>query len=120
MRTFTVDDHKTFETEREVADYIVENMTEEYYDEMLDECYPPVKFGDLEYQPSIALYRLDEVAYRCGMNDYYDSLASDIVYDLERFDDEETEDFYGFSVVCNDPPEEDEEEEEPEEEPETV
>ena len=43
------------------------------YDEMLDECYPLVKFGQLEYLPSRVLIAIDPIAYRCGFNDWLDS-----------------------------------------------
>ena len=43
----------------------------------------------LSYSPSIALKRVDEIAYRCGLHDYADSL----MYDIEEVEsDEENED----------------------------
>lgn len=87
-----------FETASEAAYYITENLGEEPFDEMLDECYEPVKILGYDYSPSLALYRVDEIAYRCAMNDYYDSLSQDIEYDIDRMDDGETETFYGFEV----------------------
>lgn len=97
---FIIDDFRKVETAEEVAQYIIDNMTEEYYDDMLDECYPAIEICGYEYAPSIALFRVDEVAYRCGMVDYYDSLYSDILRDIERMTDGDNEDFYGFSVDC--------------------
>jgi hypothetical protein len=49
-----------------LSDYEIE----EQYKDMLDECYPPIKFGDMEYSPSYALYNLDPIAYRVGLSDY--------------------------------------------------
>lgn len=49
----------------------------EMYDDMLDDCYQPITICGLEYSPSIALYRVDETAYRCGLNDFIDGLVSD-------------------------------------------
>ena len=43
------------------------------YNEMLDECYPLVKFGELEYLPSRVLKEIDPIAYQCGFNDWVDS-----------------------------------------------
>ena len=54
-----------------------EQMLEEMYNNMLDECTPTVKIGTLEYMPSEVLKKLDPIAYRCGMNDYESSLRED-------------------------------------------
>lgn len=112
---YEIDGHKIFDDPREAAEYITDNLDDEVYDNMLDECYPEVEILGLSYAPSIALYRVDEIAYNCGRNDYYDSLSSDIAYDIERMDAEEEEDFYGFTVVAIDDEEETEEEETEEE-----
>ena len=63
-----------------------------WYDNMLDDCYPEVKVGGLMYAQSVALYRLDPIAYQVGMNDYESSLRTD--YEnygsyKEIFEDEE-------------------------------
>jgi hypothetical protein len=69
-----------------------EILLKEWYDNMLDDCYPEVKVGGLMYAQSVALYRLDPIAYQVGMNDYESSLRSD--YEnygsyAEIFEDEE-------------------------------
>jgi hypothetical protein len=58
------------------------------YDEMLDDCYPMVKIGNLGYSPSRVLKEVDPIAYRCGLNDYLDSLAQDglFCFDCEKFE----------------------------------
>ena len=53
------------------------NDIEELYDDMLDDCYPMVKIGTLEYLPSRVLKEVDPIAYRCGMNDYESALLAD-------------------------------------------
>ena len=93
---------KVFDTANEVAEYITEHMNDEVYDDMLDECYGEIEICGYSYSASVALYRVDEVAYKCGRNDYYDSLASDIAYDVERMDDEEEQEFYDFTVTAFD------------------
>ena len=98
-----------FESVNDVSSFIIEDLDEELYDEMLDECYEEIEICGYSYSPSLVLYRVDEVAYRCGMNDYYDGLASDIEYELERMCDGEEQEFYGYTVEYV---EEDEEEEE--------
>lgn len=52
------------------------------YDDMLDECYPDIEIGSLRYSPSHVLKNVDEIAYRCGYNDWLDSEVTDniIVY----------------------------------------
>ena len=88
---------------REAADYILENAGQEFedeYDEMLNECYGSINIAGIEYDTSLALYRVDNVAYRCGMNDYQDSRASDIEYDIERMGDEEEAEYYGYTVTA--------------------
>ena len=89
-----------FETAEDAAACISENIPEDVYDEMLDECYRPVEIIGLEYAPSVALRRLDEAAYRCGYSDYCDSLYADILYDIERMDAGDEEEFYRYTVTC--------------------
>ena len=50
------------------------------YDEMLDETHEDVKIGGLLYTTSVALYRVDQVAYRVGFNDYVSHLTEDHIY----------------------------------------
>ncbi len=54
-----------------------ELLLRELYDDMLDSCYPEVEIGGIMYSQSIALYRIDPIAYQTGMNDYESSLRSD-------------------------------------------
>lgn len=83
-----------------VAHEITDNMEDCYYDEMLNEVYGEVNICGYTYNAADALYRLDETAYRCGKNDYYDSLASDIGDEINWMDDGDTKKFYGFEVEC--------------------
>ena len=105
-------EEKEFDTASEVAQYIIENLDEDVYDEMLDECYEEIEICGYSYAPSIALYRVDKIAYQCGMNDYYDSLSSDIEYELERMNDGDEEEFYGYTVEYFDEDEDEDEDEE--------
>lgn len=43
------------------------------FDEMLDEIYPVVQFGNLTYSPSEVLAAVDPIAYRCAVADFEDS-----------------------------------------------
>jgi hypothetical protein len=47
-----------------------EIIMKEYYDDMLNEIFGTIKICGYEYRASRALYRVDEIAYREGMNDY--------------------------------------------------
>lgn len=52
-------------------------LLKEWYDDMLDDCYPEVKVGGLMYAQSVALYRIDPIAYQVGLNDYESALRTD-------------------------------------------
>ena len=47
---------------------------EDQFDDMLDESIPEIEIGSLTYSPSHVLKYVDPVAYRCGLNDFVDSL----------------------------------------------
>ncbi len=69
-----------------MLDHVVEECTafdrEEVFDRMLDECYSfEAVGGPFEYMlPSRVLQEVDPIAYRCGCNDYMDSLET---YEIE-------------------------------------
>lgn len=68
---------------------VTEREAQEMFNEMLDECYEEIRFGELSYLPSDVLESTDPIAYRVGVNDYIDSLCQDgdtIVYDYEDTD----------------------------------
>lgn len=51
---------------------------EERYDEMLDDCYPPVKLtGDAEYPVSRILKLVDPILYRIGLGEFIDSMEEE-------------------------------------------
>jgi hypothetical protein len=47
-------------------------MTEEMFDEMLDELYPVYKIGELTFYPSQILKDCDPIAYRIGLSEWED------------------------------------------------
>lgn len=60
----------------------------EQYDEFLNEIYPPVRFGELEYSPARVLLEVDPIAYRIGLHEYVDSLQeNDGVIDPDSWED---------------------------------
>jgi hypothetical protein len=46
-----------------------EAMTEEQFDDLLDESNEPIRIGSLEYLPSQVLKAVDPIAYRVAFND---------------------------------------------------
>ena len=72
---------------------ISERVAEEMYDEMLDDCEGPVELCGMTYSASHVLRVVDPVAYRCGFNDYVDSLTEDDVF-VEGHTDSEMEPEY--------------------------
>ena len=50
-----------------------ERLLEEMYVYMLDECYPMVEIAGYEYPPSVALERIDPIAYQVGLREDYEN-----------------------------------------------
>jgi hypothetical protein len=49
-----------------------EMTIEDRFDEMLDECYPVFKIGEMTFYPSQILKECDPIAYRIGVSEYED------------------------------------------------
>ena len=89
---------------------ISERMAEEMYDEMLDDCEGPVELCGMTYSASQVLREVDPVAYRCGFNDYVDSLTHDDIFvegltedEMEPEDDgqpDEAQEWADFDADC--------------------
>lgn len=54
-----------------------ERLLEEWFEDMLDDCYQEVVIAGLSYSASVAFKRIDPIAYRVAMNDYESSLRTD-------------------------------------------
>lgn len=52
-------------------------MRNEIFDEVLDECYPAIKIGNIVFYASDILAKCDEVAYREALYEYFDGLHRD-------------------------------------------
>ena len=52
------------------SDYV----SEEQYDDMLNDCYGEVEVAGMTFSARRVLEELDNTAYRCGYNDYVDSI----------------------------------------------
>jgi hypothetical protein len=47
---------------------------EDFYDDLLDECYPVVVIGGMHFFPSIILKKCDPIAYQQGLLDFEDMM----------------------------------------------
>ena len=97
---------KEFDNVRDVVEYIVIDHStvsfDDSFDEMLDECYEEVTICGYTYSPSVALRRVDEVAYHEAYLEYRNSVYEDMSYDLGRMSDNEESSYYGFTVTMVD------------------
>lgn len=101
---YTVTNHLTGEAKRfylseSAATYCAEHLSDERYDEFLDEVNEPVQILGLTYAPSVALFRVDEIAYHVGKNDWADNEYCDLVYELDRLDYNDSMDWYDFTIT---------------------
>ena len=80
------------------AQEVIENVDDCYWDDCLDEIWGEVEVCGYTYYASRALSLVDEVAYRCGKNDWLDGEYRDIVYSLERMTDGDEEEYFGVTV----------------------
>ncbi len=66
-------------------------LTDEQYDESLDDAFGEVAIAGMKYSTSYALKNLDPTAYQCGKADYEDTLDHkfECVICGEVFDNEE-------------------------------
>ena len=92
------------------AKEVIENVSDDCWDDVLDEIYGEVKICGHEYYASHVLSLVDEVAYRWGKNDWLDGEYQDIVYSLERMMDGDKEDYFGITVCCEEVSDDEEEE----------
>jgi hypothetical protein len=54
---------------------LTQDELEQSFDEMFDEIYPVVKFGELTFYPSRILKELDPIAYQISLSEHEDYLA---------------------------------------------
>lgn len=47
------------------------------FDALLDECYDPMKIGEVQFFPSDVLFACDPIAYRVYASDYMSELEDD-------------------------------------------
>lgn len=100
-----------FDSAESAAQEVIENVPDYYWDDLLDEAYGEVEVCGYTYYASRVLALVDEVAYRCGKNDWLDGEYRDILDSLERMVDGDEEDYFGVTVCYQEVCDEEEEEE---------
>ena len=58
---------------------------EEQFEQMLNDCYEPVKVGCCEWDAGHVMKELDPVAFRCGVSDYLADDDTFVEYDGEYY-----------------------------------
>jgi hypothetical protein len=51
---------------------------EDFYDDLLNECYGEIKLGDLVFSSAEIIKTLDPIAYRCGLADFEDVMIENM------------------------------------------
>lgn len=72
---------------------------ESCYDDMLDDCYGDVTICGISYSASLALKRTDNIAYRCGFDDYVDAVFCDV--DFDNMGGGDCVEIFGLEVKCD-------------------
>lgn len=92
------------------AQKVIESVDDCYWDDCLDEVYGEVEICGYEYCASRAFRLVDEVAYKCGKNDWLDGQYSEVLDMLEKMEDGDEEDFFNVTIRCKEVYDEEEEE----------
>jgi hypothetical protein len=71
--------HIEAELEKRVKEELKPIDLEQLYRDMLDECEPEVRVAGLCFCASRIVEELDPTAFRCGVNDYADSLIGESI-----------------------------------------
>lgn len=99
------DEWEAFDCAEDTAQFIIDNMEDYYFDDILDdEGY--IEICGMEYARSSVLKKVDPIAYNCAKNDWLDGEYSEIIYLIERLNIGEEENIYGWTVYCEETEEE--------------
>lgn len=63
----------------ERTEITMENLVSQYNDMIDESSETRIKIGCIEFEASRVLEELDPIAYRCGLNDYYDSICDEYI-----------------------------------------
>lgn len=102
MAKYIFNDKEYYGTSSLLQDIENELDIEDAYDNMLDEMYGDIEICGLEYSASIALFRVDEVAYNCGKNDYSSNIIEEIEGEIENLSEGDIYNNYNIEVQCID------------------
>ena len=80
------------EIEELLDELINYELTEDEYDDLLDELYDDACVGNMNYSASEVLFNCDRIAYNCGLGEEEDYIKSDKKTEIEALIDEYEED----------------------------
>lgn len=78
-------------------DVLLEVLTEHYeeeFDNVLDNEHSEIEIVGIKFNTSFVLKTLDPIAYRTSFNDYIDSIYQDVMYDLQKGQEQEIDDMF--------------------------
>ena len=107
MRYYKVNDNPEQINEEEIMRKYFDDPCDfedyERADQSLDETYCEYEIAGVRFSPSKILYECDETAYNDYVyeeaEDYLDSLKSDIEYEIQRLDEDESVRFEGYTIT---------------------
>lgn len=73
---------------------------ENEYDDMLDNLYGDIEICGNNYFASLALFKVDETAYRCGKCDYESEVMENIEFQIKNLSKGEIYEGYSIEVEC--------------------
>lgn len=93
MKKIIIDGNE-FLTVEDAAQYICDNLSEEQYDQWLDDCYDKVEIRCIIFYASDIMKNCDPIAYRCGFSDFQ---SFEYEYIEQSLNDEDLR-IYGFDI----------------------
>ena len=87
MKKYLVDETELTqeEFEQRLEDEVRNQCDDDSYDEFINESADEINIWGMHYSPSEVLKNVDPIAYRCGYDDYVNSVLSDADYELESY-----------------------------------
>lgn len=92
------DNDLVFDRVADIVDWLTDSLDEDGYDEWLDELYPDTEICGISYSASIALKRVDPVAYDCGFYDYQEHVRSYLTDDIGYMCDGDSYEFSLYTI----------------------
>ena len=73
---------------------VISEHFEEEFDNVLDNEHPEIELVGIKFNTSYVLKTLDPIAYRASFNDYIDSIYQDVMYELEKGQEQEIDEMF--------------------------